>query len=58
MSTVGLTPQELPMLWDIDLMLADRGHMLCEINVSSVYPYPESAMQPLAKAFKSALAAR
>ncbi|MBS1703034.1 MAG: Cj0069 family protein [Armatimonadetes bacterium] len=53
MEKVGVTFDELPMLWDIDLMFADRGYMLCEINVSSVYPYPESAMQPLARAFKN-----
>lgn len=58
MSAVGLTHDELPMLWDIDLMFADDGYMLCEINVSSVYPYPESAMKPLARAFKSALASQ
>lgn len=57
MTTVGVAIDELPMLWDIDLMFADGGYMLCEINVSSVYPYPESAMSPLAKAFKSALTA-
>lgn len=58
MSRVGLSSDELPMLWNIDLMFADGGYMLCEINVSSVYPYPESAMQPLAKAIKAALSAR
>lgn len=58
MSTVGVSLDELPMLWDIDLMFADGGYMLCEINVSSVYPYPESAMRPLAQAFKAALASR
>lgn len=58
MTKVGVSPDELPMLWDIDLMFAEGGYMLCEINVSSVYPYPESAMIPLAKAFKSALASR
>ncbi len=58
MTTVDVSLDELPMLWDIDLMFADDGYMLCEINASSVYPYPESAMQPLAKAFRIALAAR
>ena len=55
MTTVGLSHDDLPMLWDIDLMYADDGYMLCEINVSSVYPYPESAMRPLAVAFKNRL---
>lgn len=58
MSAVGVSLDELPMLWDIDLMFADGGYMLCEINVSSVYPYPESAKLPLAKAFRATLAAR
>ena len=55
MAIVGVSLNELPMLWDIDLMLSDRGYMLFEINVSSVYPFPESCQIPLARAFKSAL---
>jgi hypothetical protein len=58
MSTVGVSRDDLPMLWDIDLMFADSGYMLCEINVSSVYPYPESAIRPLARAFRVALESR
>ena len=58
MSTVGVSEDELPLLWDIDLMFAENGYMLCEINVSSVYPYPESAMRPLAVALKERLANR
>ncbi|MBS0162619.1 MAG: Cj0069 family protein [Nitrospira sp.] len=52
MATVGVSLDQLPMLWDIDLMLTETGYMLCEINVSSVYPYPESAIRPLARAFR------
>jgi hypothetical protein len=55
MDATGLAFVELPMLWDIDLMVRDGGYMLCEINVSSVYPYPDSAMAPLAAAFKARL---
>jgi hypothetical protein len=58
MAKVGVSFDELPMLWDIDLMIADAGYMLCEINVSSVYPYPGSAMKPLAKAFNTCLGVR
>jgi len=58
MSVVDVSLSELPMLWDIDLMFKDGGYMLCEINVSSVFPYPESAMQPLAAAFKNRLSYR
>lgn len=56
MELVGVSRERMPMLWDIDLMFGKGdSYMLCEVNVSSVYPYPESAMQPLARAFKSAL---
>ncbi len=56
MSVVDVSYDELPMLWDIDLMLKEGGgYMLCEINVSAVFPYPESAIQPLARAFRSVL---
>jgi hypothetical protein len=42
--------EDLPILWDCDFLLgpkADNGedrYVLCEINVSSVAPYPESAV--------------
>jgi hypothetical protein len=40
----------LPILWDCDFLLGPKGdnsedtYVLCEINVSSVAPYPESAV--------------
>ena len=44
---VGLRAGDLPALWDIDLLIADSGHgegeprfVLCEINASSVLPFP------------------
>jgi hypothetical protein len=50
------TPKnELPLLWDADFMLGERGsdqaerYVLCEINVSSVSPFPESAIEPLVR---------
>jgi hypothetical protein len=56
---VGLARDRLPMLWDCDFMLgaaepdgADR-HVLCEINVSSVSPFPPSAIAPLVSAVKA-----
>ena len=42
--------QSLPILWDCDFLLGPQGadgaetYVLCEINVSSVAPYPESAV--------------
>lgn len=53
---VGVPPGRLPLLWDCDFMLgepdaegADR-YVLCEINVSSVSPFPPSAIAPLVEA--------
>lgn len=54
LATLGLTPAQLPALWDADFLHGpqnDRGqdtYVLCEINVSSVYPFPEEALAPLA----------
>ena len=39
LTTVDLSREDLPMLWDGDFMFReDGGYMLCEINISSVYP--------------------
>jgi hypothetical protein len=52
----GITPAQLPLLWDADFLLGERGgdaaerYVLCEINVSSVAPFPPSAIAPLAAA--------
>jgi hypothetical protein len=46
----------LPLLWDCDFMLGPKTrsgedtYVLCEINVSSVSPFPDSAVAPLAAA--------
>ena len=61
---LGIEPQALPMLWDADFLLGDRGneveekYALCEINVSSVSPFPNSAIAPLVEATCRALAWR
>lgn len=50
---LGLDVEELPMLWDCDFLLGPRDdagndtYVLCEVNVSSVAPFPESVVQPL-----------
>ncbi len=41
MNLLVIRREELPVLWDADF-LVNKGYKLCEINVSSVYPYPES----------------
>jgi hypothetical protein len=44
---------DLPVLWDADFLLGAKSssgedtYVLCEINISSVYPFPPSAMVPL-----------
>jgi hypothetical protein len=47
---------QLPILWDCDFMFGPKTesgedtYVLCEINVSSVSPFPDSAVVPLAQA--------
>jgi hypothetical protein len=47
--------RSLPVIWDADFLYGpktpsgDDTYVLCEINVSSVYPFPDSALEPLAR---------
>jgi hypothetical protein len=56
---LGLTRAQLPMLWDCDFMLGEptadqpTRFVLCEINVSSVSPFPPSSIEPLVAALKA-----
>ena len=58
---LGIEPQALPLLWDTDFLLGERGtdtdekYVLCEINVSSVSPFPEAVISPLVAATWRAL---
>ena len=58
---VGLARDRLPFLWDCDFMLGERApgaterYVLCEINVSSVAPFPPSAIAPLVCAVQARL---
>jgi len=51
----------LPVIWDADFLYGPRTesgedtHVLCEINVSAVFPIPEQAVQKLAQAAMSCL---
>jgi hypothetical protein len=51
---VGVEKAQLPILWDADFLYGEKGpdnadtYVLCEINVSSVYPFPDDALGPLA----------
>jgi hypothetical protein len=53
---LSIQSEELPVLWDCDFMRGPRDgsgrdtYVLCEINVSSVSPFPQSVLAPLARA--------
>ena len=53
---LGIDTAQLPVLWDCDFLLGPRNdagedtYVLCEINVSSVSPFPDSAVELVAKA--------
>jgi hypothetical protein len=55
---VGLARDQLPLLWDCDFMFGEAASggaqrfVLCEINVSSVSPFPPSAIAPLVEAVR------
>jgi len=62
---LGLTRERLPLLWDCDFMFGEptapdvpQPCILCEINVSSVAPFPSSAIAPLVAAVQTRLRAR
>jgi hypothetical protein len=50
---LAINRDALPALWDADFMygektsLGEDTYVLCEINMSSVYPFPPSALGPL-----------
>ncbi|HEX3700950.1 MAG TPA: Cj0069 family protein [Phenylobacterium sp.] len=51
---LDIAPDALPVIWDADFLLGpatargDDSYVLCEINVSSVFPIPEEAPSALA----------
>jgi hypothetical protein len=53
---LGVSAGELPILWDADFLYGpktaagDDTYVLCEINVSSVFPFPEQVPPRLAEA--------
>jgi hypothetical protein len=62
--TLALDPADLPVLWDADFLYGPKDaagadtYVLCEINVSSVYPFPDEALGPLAATVCERLEAR
>ena len=61
---VGVAKEELPILWDADFLYGPKDaagadtYVLCEINVSSVYPFPDDALAPLAAETRAQLERR
>jgi hypothetical protein len=53
---LDIPSEQLPALWDADFLYGPKAadgrdtHVLCEINVSSVAPYPDSAAAKVAEA--------
>lgn len=51
---LDIAAEDMPALWDADFLLGPReadggdSYVLCEINISSVAPYPDSAAGPVA----------
>jgi hypothetical protein len=61
---VGVPPDRLPLLWDCDFLFGERAageperYVLCEVNVSSVAPFPPSAIAPLVAAVQETVRRR
>jgi len=55
MRLLGFDAESLPIIWDADFLYGPRDpsgqdtYMLCEINVSSVFPFPEQAPSEIAR---------
>ena len=53
-SVLGLSTRDFPVIWDADFLFGDedeRGedtYVLCEINVSAVWPFPPTASTTIA----------
>lgn len=58
-----IAPASLPLIWDADFLFGPKTltgedtYILGEINVSAVYPFPQEAVEPLARAIRERLTA-
>ncbi len=54
-SRVGVAVDSLPVIWDADFLYGPKTaqgedtFVLCEINISSVFPFPDEALAPMAQ---------
>ena len=64
MAALELRAEELPIIWDADFLYGPRAasgedtYVLCEINASSTFAFPEHAMPTVAEAALEQLASR
>jgi hypothetical protein len=55
MRLLDIDAESLPIIWDADFLYGPRDHsgkdtyVLCEINVSSIFPFPEQAPEEIAR---------
>ena len=55
MQVLDIDSASLPIIWDADFLYGPRdlscedSYVLCEINVSSVFPFPEQAPSEIAR---------
>jgi hypothetical protein len=60
---VGLDSRELPVIWDADFLYGPQDptgadtYVLCEINISAVWPYPTQASREIARTTVAAILA-
>lgn len=60
---LGLDSRELPVIWDADFLYGPKDpagldtHVLCEINISAVWPYPTQASKQIAETSIAAILA-
>ena len=63
-TALDLETVDLPAIWDADFLYGtktpagENTYVLCEINVSAVWPYPEQAVDLLAQAAFARITAR
>jgi hypothetical protein len=56
---LGVETHELPVIWDLDFLYGPKDtYVLCEINVSSTFAFPEFAMPGVARATVARIRAR
>ena len=62
--SLGISQADLPIIWDADFLFGKPDaagqdtYVLCEINVSSVSPFPDSAVQMIAEATRNRIQSR